>query len=245
MGGEQATLQLIPRASARSLVAGIAAARQARCEKLAQLVAQTLACESSWDDHRLKSVPLPKMSARRSVRHAPRSARIRARGTALPARACRGPPRRWPPATRAMPIRFFHQRCFGLCGSRNQAPRSSTGAAADNRRAQSAGSGATAFTRSCATRFAVAFDCCKLMKHGSSSNRCVRLRERTFGKNASHAFRLSPGRWAANWQVRLSLRRHRQSIRWRSRHGQTLRFHGLPFARVRRVMEQDRVCSAS
>ena len=26
-----------------------------------------------------------------------------------------------------------------------------------------------------------------------------------------------------------------------SRHGQTLRYHGLPFARVRRVMEQDRI----
>jgi hypothetical protein len=40
MGGEVAKLELVPRASAKAMVAGIAAARQARCEKLAQLVAE-------------------------------------------------------------------------------------------------------------------------------------------------------------------------------------------------------------
>jgi len=42
MGAEAATIELIPRASARAIVAGIAVARQERCEKLAQLVAQYL-----------------------------------------------------------------------------------------------------------------------------------------------------------------------------------------------------------
>ncbi|HMH42861.1 MAG TPA: hypothetical protein VK557_05225 [Pyrinomonadaceae bacterium] len=42
MGAEIATIELVPRASAKALVATIAAARQARCEMLAQLVAQTL-----------------------------------------------------------------------------------------------------------------------------------------------------------------------------------------------------------
>src|SRR2546421_12560880 len=42
MGAEVATIELVPRASAKALVATIAAARQARCEALAQLVAQTL-----------------------------------------------------------------------------------------------------------------------------------------------------------------------------------------------------------
>ncbi|HJZ82570.1 MAG TPA: hypothetical protein VKD91_19555 [Pyrinomonadaceae bacterium] len=42
MGAEQTTIELVPRASARALVASIAAARQARCEQLAALVAQTL-----------------------------------------------------------------------------------------------------------------------------------------------------------------------------------------------------------
>ncbi|HEY0348834.1 MAG TPA: hypothetical protein VGC60_11850, partial [Pyrinomonadaceae bacterium] len=61
MGAEAATIELVPRASAKALVATIAAARQARCEVLAQVVAQTLVCESLGEDHRLKSVPLAKV----------------------------------------------------------------------------------------------------------------------------------------------------------------------------------------
>jgi len=42
MGAEVATLELVPRASARAIVASIAAARQARCEKLAQVASVAL-----------------------------------------------------------------------------------------------------------------------------------------------------------------------------------------------------------
>ena len=42
MGAELAALELIPHASAKAIVAGIAAARQERCERLAQLVAEGL-----------------------------------------------------------------------------------------------------------------------------------------------------------------------------------------------------------
>ena len=42
MGAEQGTLELVPRASARAIVAGIAAARQARCLRLAQIASQAL-----------------------------------------------------------------------------------------------------------------------------------------------------------------------------------------------------------
>src|SRR5229473_8330960 len=42
MGADIATLELVPRASAKALVASIAAARQARCEKLAQIAVETL-----------------------------------------------------------------------------------------------------------------------------------------------------------------------------------------------------------
>src|SRR5262245_13449608 len=51
MGAEVATIEMVPRASAAALVAGIAAARQARCEKLAQLVAQTLVSDDPTRDH--------------------------------------------------------------------------------------------------------------------------------------------------------------------------------------------------
>ena len=42
MGAEQGTLEMVPRASARAIVAGIAAARQARCLRLAQIASETL-----------------------------------------------------------------------------------------------------------------------------------------------------------------------------------------------------------
>src|SRR5712691_4462698 len=42
MGADLATLELVPRASAKAIVASIAAARQARCEKLAQVAGEFL-----------------------------------------------------------------------------------------------------------------------------------------------------------------------------------------------------------
>ena len=51
MGAETATLDLVPRESAKAIVAGIAAARQVRCVKLAQIVAQTSVCDSSAENH--------------------------------------------------------------------------------------------------------------------------------------------------------------------------------------------------
>jgi hypothetical protein len=42
MGADVATLELVPRASAKAIVASIAAARQARCEKLAQVASEFL-----------------------------------------------------------------------------------------------------------------------------------------------------------------------------------------------------------
>jgi hypothetical protein len=60
-GGEASTIELVPRASAKAMLASIAAARQARCERLAALLAETAAqisvCGSGNEDHRLKSVP--------------------------------------------------------------------------------------------------------------------------------------------------------------------------------------------
>lgn len=42
LGADAATIELVPRASAKAIVASITAARQARCEKLAQLVANAM-----------------------------------------------------------------------------------------------------------------------------------------------------------------------------------------------------------
>src|SRR5258706_6179671 len=59
MGAEKSRLELVPRASARAIVAGIAAARYARCVKLAQIASEALSvCGFSVEDQRRKSVPL-------------------------------------------------------------------------------------------------------------------------------------------------------------------------------------------
>ncbi len=60
-GAETATIEMVPRASARALMAGIAAARQARAERLAQLLAQTLVCDDPTIDHSLTSMAQPKI----------------------------------------------------------------------------------------------------------------------------------------------------------------------------------------
>jgi len=51
MGAEVATLELVPRASAKAMVANIAAARQARCQKLAQIVVRPSAGDFLPEDH--------------------------------------------------------------------------------------------------------------------------------------------------------------------------------------------------
>ena len=51
MGAEAATLELVPRASAKAMVASIAAARQARCQKLAQIVVRPSAGDFTAEDH--------------------------------------------------------------------------------------------------------------------------------------------------------------------------------------------------
>src|SRR5436190_377358 len=40
LGAEHSTIELVPRASAKALVAGIAVARQARCDRVAELVSR-------------------------------------------------------------------------------------------------------------------------------------------------------------------------------------------------------------
>src|SRR5947209_9577680 len=67
MGAEVAKLELVPRASAKAIVASVAAARQTRCEKLAQIVAQTFegVGDRVWgvdrnDSHTEPKIPNPR-----------------------------------------------------------------------------------------------------------------------------------------------------------------------------------------
>jgi hypothetical protein len=55
MGAEISRVELVPRASAKAIVAGIAAARQARCDDLARLVAAALSSEAVDHDRQVRS----------------------------------------------------------------------------------------------------------------------------------------------------------------------------------------------
>src|SRR5262249_10610305 len=73
MGAEVVKLELVPRASAKAIVASIAAARQARCEKLAQIVAQTFEGVGGRVLGVETNIRNPKSSTRRPEAHPPKS----------------------------------------------------------------------------------------------------------------------------------------------------------------------------
>jgi hypothetical protein len=290
MGAEKSTLELVPRVSARALVAGIAAARYARCVRLAQiaseaLVAQTSVCESFVEDRRLKSVPLSSELKIESVALSPgmrrdqpgRYARVILRRTheriALTAtvansdarnvdslfssallwfnRLQSGPKR--PPieklliATEPNILQAARQRHVLLRESLRQRIqlfeiRGSSPTSQDTRAGSPPMDGKDA----------------QFETRGSSPT--VREGEQLGDHETWH--QIEPARpWERRnlWRARLkqfpaivedeTIERIKQIIALRpqaidvitSRHGQTLRYHGLPFARVRRVMNRDRI----
>jgi hypothetical protein len=264
MGAEVATLDLVPRESARAIVAGIAAARQARCVKLAQiaseaLVAQTSVCDLASEDHRLKSM-LPIESALLSP----------------------GMRRDQPGRYARIVLRRKHERIAVTA----------TVASSDARNVDSLFSSSLLwFTRlqqrprrPLIERLVIAVEHNVLE---AARQRHVLLREslrqriqlfeiRSDGKRGSsltvrEGSRLNTdGSWEQLepvrpferkhlWRKRLirlspivedeTIERAKQIIALQpqaidvvaSRHGQTIRYHGLPFARVRRVMDRERI----
>lgn len=243
MGAEVATLELVPRASAKAMVASIAAARQARCEKLAHLLAQTLVCDSFGENHRLKSVPLPHVKIERA--------------TLSP-----GMRRDQPGRYARIILRLPHER-VAVTG---------TVALSDARNVDSLFSSALLWfqrLRQSPRRphiekllMVVERDVLEAARHRhallrKSLGRMIELFEinetweavapvRSFERKELWRKRLArfPPVNAAETgqQVREIIARAPQAVDVvSSRHGQTLRYHGLPFARVRRLMEKDRV----
>lgn len=244
MGGEVATLDLVPRESAKAIVAGIAAARQARCVRLAQiaceaLVAQTSVCDSDSGDHRLKSVPL--------IESAVLSPGMR-----------RDQPGRY--------ARIVLRRKYERIAV------TATVASSDARNVDSLFSSALLWfnrlqqrpRRPLIERLVMAVEHNVLE---AARQRHVLLRESL--RQRIQLFEIDDD-WQAvevarpferkhMWRKRLTrfppivadetIERVKQIIALRpqaidvvtSRHGQTLRYHGLPFARVRRVMDRERI----
>src|SRR5882724_2190163 len=265
MGAEAATIDLVPRESAKAIVAGIAAARQARCVKLAQiacdaLVAQTSVCDSSPGDHRLESGPLKIESAVLS-----------------------------PGIRRDQPGRYAR---IVLRRPQERIALTATVAGSDARNADSLFSSALLWFNRLQSRPKRPYveKLLIIVEHNileAARQRHVLLREslrrrielfeirgssiRGSSPTVREGVRLNPD---AAWQQIEPARPWERKNLWRqrlrqfpavaeddtvervqqiialapdaidvvsSRHGQTLRYYGLPFARVRRVMNRDRI----
>lgn len=242
MGADAATIELVPRASAKALVAGIAAARQARCEQLAQVVAQTLVRDAPPQNHRLESVPL---------------------GTRIERAALSPGMRRDQPGRYARVIlRQPHERvAVTAIVARN-----------DARNVDSFFSSTLLwFNRLLNSPQRPLINLLLMVLEHSilegARQRHVLLRDALrqrielfeIDDDWQHVEPVTPFVRKHLWRKRLSrfppvrepgLVEQAQEIvaaapaaidAVSSRHGQTLRYHGLPFARVRRVMNQDRI----
>lgn len=240
MGAEVTTIDLVPRASAKAIVANIAAARQQRCERVAELVAQALAGDSSNDGQRLKSVS-PKIE----------------RAVLSP-----GMRRDQPGRYARIILRLPHERLAVTATVAQSDPRNVDSLFS---------SALLWFTRVQAsskrpyiTRLLMVVERNVLeaarQRHvllGESLRQRIELFEIDENWQAVEATR--PWERKYLWRKRLTrfppVHDDEQSDRVKqivaeapeaidvvsARHGQTLRFHGLPFARVRRLMDRDRV----
>jgi hypothetical protein len=242
MGAELATLELVPRASAKAMVASIAAARQARCEKLAQLVAQTMVSDFPAEDHRLKSAP-PDVKIERAI-------------------LSPGMRRDQPGRYARIILRLPHERVavtstVALSDARNVDSLFSSALLWFQRLRQSPGRPhieklllivERAVLEAARQRHAL------LRRSLSRSIELFEINEtweavtpvRSFERKDLWRKRLARfppvSEVETSEQVRQIISRSPQAVDVvSSRHGQTLRYHGLPFARLRRVMEKDRI----
>jgi hypothetical protein len=247
MGAEMATLELVPRASAKAMVASIAAARQARCEKLAQIASQAVVSPSvseSAEDHRLKSMAL---SSGAKIERAVLSPGMR-----------RDQPGRYARIVLRLP--------YGRIAV------TATVAQSDARNVDSFFSSALLWFSRLSQRSKRPFIEKLLMVVEHNIADAARQRHALLRDTLRRAIDLHE--IDESWQELRPLRPFERKDLWRkrlarfpaipedetgagvkriiaqaphavdvvsSRHGQTLRYHGLPFARVRRVMEKDRV----
>ena len=269
MGRETARLELIPRASARAVLASIAAARQLRCEKLAEVVACSLV---EGDGGEVLAVGKPASLQAREVvaahRHPTRHTQQPAPYTQHPGvrieRASLSPGmRRDQPGRYARIILRLPQERVAV---------TATVAQSDARNADSLFSSALLWfmrlqsmpKRPPLQRLLMIVERDMLE---AARQRHVLLRESL--RQRIELLEIDEG-WHRVEAVRSVERKHiwkKKLTRFppvsepaaserakeiisrapaaidvvASRHGQTLRYHGLPFARVRRLMEQERV----
>jgi hypothetical protein len=272
MGAEKSALELVPRASARAIVAGIAAARQARCVKLAQIASDALAALSS--EVKIESVALsPGMRRDQPGRYARVILRRTHERIALTATVANSDARNVD-SLFSSALLWFNR----LQSRPKRPPIEKLLIAAEPNILEAARQRHVLLRESLRQRIQL-FE----IRGSSPTVREPRAGSPTVdGKDAKSEIRgssptvregvllgdheawqrLEPARpWERRnlWRARLrqfpaiaedeTIERVKQIIALRpeavdvltSRHGQTLRYHGLPFARVRRVMNRDRI----
>ncbi|HBB94188.1 MAG TPA: hypothetical protein DC054_02245 [Blastocatellia bacterium] len=283
MGAEVSTIELVPRASAKALVATIAAARQARCEMLAQRVAESLGVGDSvlganaldlnslspWERGGVRGEattivsphpnPLPKGEGKNLhpnpyTQHP--AVKIE-RATLSP-----GMRRDQPGRYARIILRLSHER-IAVTG---------TVAQSDPRNVDSLFSSAllwfarlqTAPKRPPINRLLIVVES-NILEAARQRHVLLRdsLRQRIELMKIDDDWRTAEltAAWERKYLWRKRLARFPRPLETpaigrvdeivatapdaidvvASRHGQTLRYHGLPFARVRRVMERDRI----
>jgi len=256
MGAEISLLELVPRASAKAIVAGIAAARQERCERLAQIAAHTLGVgfrvldEDSVDAH-------PKPHTQHPFFNVPLSS-VKIEHAALSPGMRRDQPGRYA----RIVLRLPHKRIAVTA----------TVAQSDVRNVDSLFSSALLwFQRITQSPKRPGIEKLFLVVEQQISEGA---RQRHVMLRDSLRQRIELFEIDEDWKELAPAQPFERKHLWRkrlarfppvnesessakaidiianapqaidivaSRHGQTLRYHGLPFARVRRVMEQDRI----
>lgn len=263
MGAEQATIELIPRASAKAVLASIGAARQERCERLAQIVVESLGADvqrpmskvqSLTATQARKTLDLGPWTLDESTRHP--SVKIE-RATLSP-----GMRRDQPGRYARIILRLPHER-LAVTG---------IVAESDVRNVDALFSSTLLwFQRLMQTPKRPAIHRLVLVVERPIVEA---VRQRHVLLRDSLRERIEPCEIDDNWTAISPLKRFERRQLWRKRltrfppvnesppfaraseilaqapnaidvvashHGQTLRYHGLPFARLRRVMEQDRI----
>src|SRR6185436_13837231 len=226
MGREAAKLELVPRASAKAVMAGIAAARQARCEQLAQVVAQTL-------DAKVERAGLsPGMRRDQPGRYARIILRLPHERVAATATVAESDARNADSLFSSALLWFERLR-----SSPKRPPLNRLLMIVEHGLLEAARQRHVLLRPSLRERielFTIDKDWAQVESVGSFKR--------------SHIWKKRLARFppvsapAASEGVTEIISRSPANIDVvSSRHGQTLRYHGLPFARVRRVMERERV----
>lgn len=230
MGAEVATIELVPRASAKALVATIAAARQARCEMLAQIVGESFESQPAVKIER--ATLSPGMRRDQPGRYARIILRLPHERIAVTGTVAQSDPRNVDSLFSSALLWFAR-----LQTAPRRPPINRLLIVVDSNILEAARQRHVLLRDSFRQRI-------ELMKIDDDwrSTELTAAWERKYLWRKRLSRFPSPLETDAIGRVDEIVASAPDAIDVvASRHGQTLRYHGLPFARVRRVMERDRV----